>query len=251
MSCAPTYSYRPTFTTRTAPAVPYDPATWVRSPEDCTAPGYPEHRARVTIPGQLMSTDNIFRTALFFRSKGFGPDKNLISVEIPSTGEYAGKFVVRMDGDISKVYDPIIGVGGIGRLRTLITNNTNSIIEMPTLAFDIYDTRTDENDSAGTAAVPAPVLPTDPPAADAVPDHGLSYFTEYHLVGGEGGPSTASGLAAVRTGPERSIVIIVTTEDHPGNTVDVPIDRKTRQWNGSTWISYSNNSPGSCPIEGT
>ena len=128
MSCSPTYSYRPTFTTRTSPSLPYDPATWVRSPEDCTAPGYPEHSARVTIPGQLMSTVNIFRTALFFRSKGFGPDKNLISVEIPATGEHAGKFVVRMDGDISEVYDPIIRVGGIGRLRKLITENLDSII---------------------------------------------------------------------------------------------------------------------------
>lgn len=234
MSCAPTYSYRPTFTA---------------SNVKCTAPGYPEHRARVTIPGE--QTAGIFRTALFFRSKGFGPDKNLISLELPSTGTNANKVLVRSDGTIVEIYDPTLGVGGIGRLRALITANTNSIIEMTTLNYDIYDTRADENDSGGSAAVPAPVLPTDPPAADAVPDHGLSYFTEYYLVGGEGGPSTASGLAAVRTGPERSIVIIVTTEDHPGNTVDVPIDRKTRQWNGSTWISYSNTSPGSCPIEGT
>ena len=172
-------------------------------------------------------------------------------MEIPSTGVNANKFLVRLDGVVVETYDPTLGVGGIERLRTLITANTDSIIEMPVLNYDIYDLRADENDSGGSGAVPPPVLPTDPPAADAIPDHGLHYITETHLIGGEGGPSTSGGLAAIRTGPERSIVIIVTTEDHPGNTIDVPLDRKTRQWNGRTWISYSNISPGRCPIEGT
>ena len=213
MSCSPSYSYRPTFVAGTSP---------------CVAPGYPEHRARVTVAG------------LFFRSKEFGPDQNDISVEIPTTGINSGKFVVYVAGSVVETYAPTLGVGGIASLRSLITANTNSVIEMPALNYDIYDTRSEENDTAG-----------DPLAVPPTTDGGLIAFTQTHLFGGAGGPISPAGLASIRTGPERSIVIITTTEDATGATVDVPLSRKTRQWNGEHWINYSNTSPGACPIEGT
>lgn len=213
MSCEPSYQYRPTFTA---------------SDSKCTAPGYPETRARVTVAG------------LFFRSKGFGPERNDISIEIPTTGEYAGKCLVRVDDDIVEVYAPTLGVGGIANLRSLITANMDSVIEMTELSFDIHDARTVENDAAG-----------DPLAIPPTTDGGLVAFTRTFLVGGQGGPTSDAGLASIRTGPERTLVIIVTTEDIHGNTVDVPLSRKTRQWNGAEWINYSNTTPGACPKEGT
>lgn len=218
MSCEPTYSYRPSFTA---------------SDSTCTAPGYPETRARVIVAG------------LFFRSKGFGPERNEISVEIPNAGPNAGKCLVRMGDDIVETYAPTLGVGGIGRLRSLITSNASSIIDMNVLringdSYDIYDTRTEENDAAG-----------DPLAIPPTTDGGLIAFPQTYLIGGQGGPTSDSGLASIRTGPERTLVIIVTTEDIHGKTVDVPLSRKTRQWDGVEWINYSNTVPGACPKEGT
>lgn len=213
MSCEPTYSYRPSFTA---------------SDSTCTAPGYPETRARVIVAG------------LFFRSKGFGPERNEISVEIPTTGLNAGKCLVRMGDNVVETYAPTLGVGGIANLRALISSNPDSIIEMTGLTFDIYDTRTEENDAAG-----------DPLAIPPTTDGGLIAFPQTYLIGGQGGPTSDSGLASIRTGPERTLVIIVTTEDIHGNTVDVPLSRKTRQWDGVEWINYSNTVPGACPKEGT
>lgn len=213
MSCEPLYPYRPSFTASSSP---------------CTAPGYPEHRARAIVAG------------LFFRSKGFGPERNLISIELPTSGQYAGKVLVRVEDEIVETYTPTTGVGGIASLRSLITSNTSSIIEMPTLRYDIYDTRTEENDLAG-----------DPLAVPPTVDGGLVAFSRTYLIGGEGGPTSAAGLASIRTGPERTIVIITTTEDDHGTTIDVPLSRKTRQWNGDEWINYSNTVPGACPKEGT
>lgn len=213
MSCEPTYSYRPSFTA---------------SDSTCTAPGYPETRARVIVAG------------LFFRSKGFGPERNEISVEIPTTGLNAGKYLVRFGDAIVETYTPTLGVGGIANLRALIGSNPDSIIEMTELTFDIYDTRTEENDAAG-----------DPLAIPPTTDGGLIAFPQTYLIGGQGGPTSDSGLTSIRTGPERTLVIIVTTEDIHGKTVDVPLSRKTRQWDGVEWINYSNTVPGACPKEGT
>lgn len=79
----------------------------------------------------------------------------------------------------------------------------------------------------------------------------LAPFAETFLVGGDGGPTDGAGLATIRTGPERSIIIIRTTEDYAGEDIRPPGSRRIQQWDGTQWISYCNDVQGSCPLEGT
>lgn len=126
---------------------------------------------------------------------------------------------------------------GIAQLRASISNNPSSVIEMPVLNYDVYDTRTVENDNVSDGTLPA---------------GGLVAFSKTHLTGGSGGPTTGDLLDQIHTGPDRSIIIIETTENDDGSTnTNVPESRKVQQWNGSKWIEYSNKIPGACPLEGT
>lgn len=214
MTCPPAYSYTPTFT---ASAVP------------CVAPGYVQHRSRIIV--------GTAPTSLFFRSKFFGDETNQIAVECTSS-----TFSVYFNNIVVTSYAITTGPGGIANLRSQITNDINSIIEMPPLGYDIYDSRTEENDNIATIGIPP-----DP----GTPAGGLNPFSKTNLMGGSGAPTTAAGLAGIRTGPERSVFIVITTEDIHGNTITPPASLRIQQWNGTNWISYCNNIPGHCPLDGT
>lgn len=188
-TCDPTYSFRPTFTP---------------SSISCVAPKYNEHRASVTT-----TMDNIGQ--LFFRSHSFGFIQNTIEVEITSDG----KFNVWQNGTVVEQYDVSFTPGSIAALRLAITNRhiipsdpPASVIDMPVLNYDIRDLRTEENDSI---AVPP-----------ALVDGGLSPMTRIALSGGEGAPADSSTLSLIRTGPDRSIFILITTEDDQGNSINSP-----------------------------
>jgi hypothetical protein len=144
-----------------------------------------------------------------------------------------------MNSHIVETYTIIIGYGGITDLRSQITNNGNSIIEMTPLHYDKYDTRTAESDAI--YSVGPPIVLTG----------GLYHFPSTALVGGIGGPIDGSGISSIRTGPDRSIFILTTTENLVGVTITPPISKRIQQWNGTSWISYCNSTPGACPLEGT
>ena len=197
-SCLPNYSYKPTFTP---------------SSVSCVAPSYSEHRSRIIIGGQI-----------FFRSKLQGPQVNLYEVEIVGS-----TFKVYYNGAVVETHSATLGPGGIAALRSSISSSIH--IEMPTLHYDIYDTRVAENDSS---------LP--------LPAGGLIAFTKRPLVGGSGGPTDDAGLNLIRTGPSRTMYILQTTENVVGQSVDPPANLKVKQWNGFQWVTYSNYIQGSCPV---
>lgn len=210
-SCAPSYNYRP--------------IAFVASVDQCVAPVYAEHRSRLTAGNA------------FFRSKVQGLSENDISVECVTTPSQS--FNIYVEGVLVRSYPVTFTAGGINGLRIAINADpvpSEVPIEMPSLNYDVYDTREYED--------------TEEDINLNVPYTGLEPFVLSSLSGGSGGPTTPSGLAAIRTGPERSVFIISTTEDDKG--VDVtPTSQRIRQWDGTSWISYCNNVQGACPGEGT
>lgn len=213
MSCEPGYSYRPTFITGS----------------HCTAQLFVEHRSRVTV--------GTAPTSLFFRSRYFGSGTNQITIECVSSP--AARVNVYNNSILHSSYVVTLAPGGIANLRTQITNDINSIVDMPPLGYDIYDTRIHEYDQ------------NDPLAIPPITNAGLHVFSLSSLSGGQGGPTDASGLASIVTGPERSMIIIVATEDDQGDDATPPPSRRIQQWNGSQWISYCNLVQGNCPLDGT
>lgn len=218
-SCSPSYIFRPTFVASITP---------------CSAPGFIESRATVFIEDVLYPLPPAIN-GLFFRSKFFSSTYNNFAVENTGTvfNIYDGLSIIR-------TYPVLSGAGSIADLRAKLEgtypfpyNAPDPDIEMsplfPVGDYDVRDTvRTVEDDTVG-----------------------LFVFTKTFLSGGSGGPTDDSGLALIRTGPERSIIIITTTEDIHGNIITPPSNKRIQQWNGSTWISYCNNVPGQCPLEGT
>lgn len=193
-SCLPSYNYEPVF---------------VSSSTTCQAPGYDEHRSRLTAGGG------------FFRSAAQGPDRNLIEAEFT-----AGVFRIYFNGSLVESYSQTSGVGSFAGLRSKLASST--YIEMPALGYDVYDTRIAEDDS--------------------LLGGGMSYFTRTSFTGGSGGPTDSTGLASIRTGPTRTIFVLRTTESDTGMSVDPPSYRKVQQWNGESWVTYSNTVPGNCPV---
>lgn len=206
-SCAPSYSYRPTF---------------VPGSFQCTAPGIAEKRSRIIIT--MVNSD----ATVFFRSKDLGIDKNNIEIECIQQG-INSYFVVYFNGISVEQYAVSLGPGGIANLRNQITSNINSIIEMTPLNYDVYDLRLNENDGI---------------------NGGLGTFSRTYLFGGNGEPST--NLNSINTGPERTLIIVISSENHIGQDIVThsTSTKRVRQWNGTSWISYTNFIPGMCPIDG-
>lgn len=218
-NCEPAYAYRPIFSSSET--------------DQCLALSYVEHRSRAVITPD--ATDLAVYSSLFFRSRQFGVETNQLQIECvedptPCVRVYYNSVLV-------ETYLISIGTAGsIGDLRTQITNNATSLIDMPPLNFDVYDQRTAEDDSG---ALGVPNMP------------GIGPFSLTTLSNGAGPPSTIANLALLRTGPDRSIIIITTTEDVHGQDIEAPPSRRIQQWNGLAWISYCNNIQGDCPLEGT
>ncbi len=225
MSCEPSYSYRPT--DRPAPA-------------QSIAPGFTEHRSRLTAGGT------------FFRSIEQGQDKNDISLEaiivsatitlnvrilgvIQETFVVPQIFVPGTPGGpgmppVPPPTDPSC-TGGIAALRAAVNNITTGslIIEMTPRGFDIFDGGADPSDNC------------------------LSAFAITSMTGGAGPPSNPpqAFLDSIFTGTERTMLIIDTTEDITGFPVTRPHSQRILQFDGVKFISYCNSVPGQCPLEGS
>ena len=182
----------------------------------------PEHRSR------------LFAGGTYFRSLEQGQDQNLISLEITATfGPDEYTLFVRYDGTLVETFGPVDQTvdgmsgtcpieNGINNLRTLV-NAGSEYIEMFTRGADIvYD-----------------FMGFDSPC--------LSAFSETFMSGGDGRPRDARDIARINSGPERTLVIITSTEDITGTEIDPPAERKVWQWNGEEWITYSNLEQGKCP----
>lgn len=193
MSCNPTYTYRP--------------AQFTASNESCRMPVFHEHRARLTAGGT------------FFRTVQQSKSQNLTALELTST-----QLNVYYDNVLREQFNATSGAGSIAALRALV-NNTSTIIEMPMVLTDIFDSRTVENDGVGG---------------------GLTPFTLTRMSGGDGGPTDGLGIEAIRTGPERTLVMIATTEDINGRPILKRFDQRMQQWNGVNWLPYDNAIPGRC-----
>jgi hypothetical protein len=212
MSCYPSYLYVPAF---------------VESNVSCVAPQYSTHRSRLLVPG-----NGVTSTDLFFRSKNQNAEANLIELELVNFP--VNEFRVYYNAVLVKTYTVFFGTGAIADLRNQIqTTDPNPYMEMPALGVDIYDIRTIEDDGDGV------LLP------------GLQPFVRSFMTGGVGAPTDASGLASIRTGPTRTIYIVRSREDTNGADITPAASQRIQQWNGAMWISYCNNVPGACPGEGT
>lgn len=155
----------------------------------------------------------------FFRSIEQGPDTNLIEAEF-----LGGVFKVYYNGIMVESHNVVAGIGSFSTLRSALASS--AWIQMPAWSYDVYDTRLAEDNVLG----------------------GMSYFVKSPFIGGSGGPTSALGLAAIRTGPSRTIFVLSTTESADGSSIDPPANRKVQQWDGVQWITYSNLVSGSCPI---
>lgn len=220
MSCSPGYTYRPT----TRP-----------EPSQSSAPTFTEHRSR------------LFAGATFFRSIRQGSDRNNISLEAIVTPTDV-TLNVRFNAVIQETFvaphvfvpvpPPGTCTGGIAALRTAV-NAGSALIEMPARGFDVFD-RTPPWPAVGGA-----------PNSDPM-DNCVVPFADTPMTGGDGPPTTGNQpfLDSVFTGTERTLIVIFTTEDATGFSVDAPQSRRVQQWDGTQWIQYSNLSPGDCPIDG-
>jgi len=202
------------------PSWSYRPTAFVAGDQKCVAPVYVEHRGRtgLILDPDWESPDPL--NGLFIRSRDFGYQTNEIEVEGTST-----HFNVYFEGTLTEQYS-LVTYPTTQQVRTAL-DNANSIVEMPLLGVDVAD-EDRESESAS-----------------------IFVFDSMRLMGGSGGPQDAHSLTAIRTGPERSICIIATTEDYSGEPVTPPPDRRVRQWNGYRWVTYSNYVAGVCPYEGT
>lgn len=212
MSCQPSYSYRPTFTP---------------SDKKCSAPKYIEQRARAeTIFEAAMIPGDPETTGIFIRSRSFGFDMNNISVECKPYPLITDPlhFIVYYNNVIVETYSATT-YSSITLLRNALDTN-KSLVELTPILVDIKDDKR------------------------IVESTSMFAFDMRNLRGGSGPPTTAPALASIRTGPERSIIVITTTEDNEGNPTTPPAYKRVQQWNGFRWITYSNTVPGSCPYEG-
>lgn len=206
-----------------SPQYSYRPTNFTASEVACAAPLYAEHRSRLTAGNA------------FFRSKNQGPEENLISVECLAVP--APTFNVYVNGVLVRTYIVILGYGGIADLRSQLNADPNQStlpIEMPIINYDVYDTRIPPEEFT-----------------DGLTTIGLDPFPLTYLSGGSGGPTTDAGLSSIRTGPDRTLFILATTEDLTGADITPPASSRVRQWNGTAWISYCNLIQGQCPLEGT
>jgi len=221
MSCQPSYTYRPT--DRPEPSI-------------SSAVIYTEHRSR------------LFAGGTFFRSIDQGTAQNDISLEAIVTEtnpplEFEVTFNVYILGVLQETFvvEQIVNIvlpsgpntcsGGINALRAAVNDGTtgSDIIEMPARGDDVFDSGGEDPDS-----------------------NCLTAFGPINLAGGSGPPSGANQafLDSLFTGTERSIIIIDTTENDTGKSVDPSILRKIQQWDGTQWLQYDNVAQGSCPIDG-
>jgi hypothetical protein len=188
------------------PTYQYRPEAFAPSASSCQAPNFSERRSRLTTGG------------VFFRSINQGPQTNLLAVELASN-----TFRVYFNNVIVETYSSVVmGAGGIAALRARLA--TSEYIRMPAIGVDINDGRVVENDT---------IL------------GGLNPIAKTSLVGGSGPPIDAPSIAAIRTGPSRTICVLQTSENNAGSPVGV---YQAIQWNGTKWINYSNEVQGSCPI---
>lgn len=204
-----------------SPPYRYRP-TFTPSNIKCIAPSFVEHRSRLTVE------------QMFFRSKDQGTETNLLELEIDSSNLY-----VYFEGVLVETFPATLGFGGIAALRATISNpiTGSDYIEMPVLGFDIFDLRSQEDDDA-----------VDPPL-DIIAG-GLTSFSRRFLRGGSGAPIDDAGLTAIRTGPERSIIILASTENSNGRPITPPWFRRVQQWTGSAWVTYANLVANACPYVG-
>lgn len=201
---------------------PYDYRPVEQFASDCKAPVYTEHRAR------------LFAGGTYFRSIEQGPHWNDVSLEIEDNidGD-PNKFLltVRYRGVQVETYETTKvpdneGIGcstsGIGNLRNQV-NATSEYIEMYSRSEDIFDTGGEDASC-------------------------ISAFQETYMSGASGPPLDDTPIARINTGPERTVIIVGTTENEKGQSVDPPAERKVQQWDGEQWVSYQNLVPGACPL---
>lgn len=226
--CSPSYSYRPNFT----PTCSYFGQAGCITGQDCKAPSFLEKRAR------------LFAGGTFFRSKNAGSSANLIAVEVINVTVGSGILLnVYNDGTLVETYGPVASDNvspcsptAADDFRSLVNANTNSLIEMPPI------------DYGGEPFATTAVFDEDNAPEDMVPgDDCMNLFPPTNLSGGEGPPTDDQTLASIRTGPERSLVIVKLTEiinndpTDDGKLVEPPFE-KVRQWNGVDWVGYAPNS---------
>jgi len=225
MSCQPSYVYRPT----DRPI----PSQSVAAVDD-------EHRSRLFIGGT------------FFRSIDQGIDENDISLEVILTpvGGMTDDITlnVRVLGVIQETFltsqtfnvGPGTYSGGISALRGVVGDGV-TVIPSDSDIIEMY---------------PRGIYPAgdffDVSGSDAA-DNGLGAFADTSMVGGSGPPSVPPQvfLDSIFTGPERTIVILSSTEDSLGASIFPPPSKRIRQYDGINFISYCNDVQGACPLEGT
>lgn len=203
--CPPPYDYRPSF---------------IPSDELCSAPTFVENRARLWAGGT------------FFRSKEVGPDGNEYVLQVVDFSSTPGKnhsLRITINGIEVERFDVFVGVSVIGEdplatsydppgfdeLRASV-NQHSSFIEMPARGTDFFD-------------------------LGGVDGAVLTPFGNTFMTGGTGGPRNDSLLSQIRTGPDRTIIIIQTTEDQNGSPITPTPSKRIQQWNGTEWITYTPN----------
>jgi len=215
MSCDPRYDYRPvSFVGGAAPSI---------------APGFHEHRSR------------LFAGGTFFRSIRQGSIRNSISLEaiVVGGGPQTVTLNVRFQGVLSETFvitqttsvGPPPTCNGIANLRAAVNNviTGSKLIEMRTRGFDFFDNGVDDSDDCVVA------------------------FSNTSMTGGSGEPDPIFErpfIDAIRTGPERTMIIIRTTEDITGFPITPPSTRRVKQFDGKKWVLYTNLVQGQCPIDG-
>lgn len=206
LDCSPPYAYRPNFIAGTLKS---------------SAPLFNEHRSRLTAGGTF------FRSNLIISSVEVqGEICNSISITSTRVsnggGSYTYTIAVNFQGNPVESYvvtqnelgSPACSNNPINIIRNNVNTNSN-YISMPVRGTDAFDTGID--------------------------DQCWSTFIETSMSGGAGGPTDGTSISSIRTGPERTVFILSSTEDSNGNDVNPPSSRRVQQWDGFSWITYTPN----------
>ena len=107
----------------------------------------------------------------------------------------------------------------IPALRTAVNNN-DPIVTMPETDFQA------------------------PFAAGSDDGEYVNYFGQERLMGGDGAPTNEKAISTLRTGPEKSIIYLLRSEnkaegnEHNDNGTLLEVN-ELREWNGYAWIKYT------------
>ncbi len=235
--------------------------TFTPSAVDCVLPSYNESRARL-VAGNVV-----------WRSIDAGPSENDITVQVEwldGSGDVTTFELLCETVRLTVTKNAVVEVYTAAQSASIGTMGTVWVSGIPSLRSQLDSSSTlvtipIEDGETGLAPGPpgTPIIEQVTPdftqqvlSTISTGDHLDIIDPPQNLSGGVGGPTDASGLAAIRTGPAYSMIHIA--ESDVNSDVGIPqLVNETRYWNGACFVDHDpanpscedpDNPPASCGL---